>query len=244
MKENDKNRGSIAFNAIFIIVGIGLIAMAAFICFKSSSFKRKAVEVPATISRIESYTTTRSSKHGRRTKTHHNVYVTYEFNGMTYENIPLGSYSSDMYEGAVVTILCDPDNPVDIDNKRMLYFPVILLSIMGVLFGAGGIIPMAISIKKKKKKENLMRNGRTVYAIVNDVSENPSYSVNGRHPYKIKCTYTDESGFRKYEFVSGNIWDDNPELDFPVGSSIRVYVDVNDYSKYYVDCAHKASMNF
>lgn len=25
-----------------------------------------------------------------------------------------------------------------------------------------------------------MRNGRTVYAIVNDVSENPSYSVNGK----------------------------------------------------------------
>ncbi|MGN9019422.1 DUF3592 domain-containing protein [Lachnospiraceae bacterium HCP1S3_C3] len=244
MRENDKNRGSIAFNMIFVIVGIGLIAMAVFLYLKSSAFKRKAVEVPATISRIESYTTTRSSKHGRRTKTNYNVYVTYDFDGVTYENIPLGSYTSNMYEGAVITILCDPDNPVDIDNKGMLYFPVILLSIMGVLFGAGGIIPIVISGKKKSKKENLMRNGRAVYAIVNEVGENPAYAVNGRHPYKIKCTYTDESTFQKYEFVSGNIWDNNVELDFPVGSSIRVYVDVNDYSKYYVDSDNKAGVSF
>ena len=52
MRENDKNRGSIAFNMIFVIVGIGLIAMAVFLYLKSSAFKRKAVEVPATISRI------------------------------------------------------------------------------------------------------------------------------------------------------------------------------------------------
>lgn len=115
---------------------------------------------------------------------------------------------------------------------------MILLAVMGVIFGTIGFVPTMILIKKKNKKKKLMINGKVIYAVVDDVARNLSFAVNGVNPYRIRCSYMD--GLRTYEFVSENMWD-NPEEDFPVGSSIRVYVDSNDYGKYYVDSYNRVS---
>ena len=80
MREKSKNRGMILFCMIFLVAGIVLAGMAVIIYFNNSSFKSRAVKIPATIERIDSYTTTRKSNRGTRTKTNHNVYVSYEFN--------------------------------------------------------------------------------------------------------------------------------------------------------------------
>lgn len=238
MREKSKNRGMILFCMIFLVAGIVLVGMAVLIYFNNSSFKNRAVKIPATIERIDSYTTTRKTNRGTRTKTNHNVYVSYEFNGTPYNNIHLRSYTSSMYEGKAITILCDPHNPTDVDVEGMIYFPVILLAVMGVIFGTIGFVPTMILVKKKNKKKKLMTNGKVIYAVVDDVARNLSFAVNGVNPYRIRCSYTD--GLRTYEFVSENMWD-NPEEDFPVGSSIRVYVDSNDYGKYYVDSYNRVS---
>ena len=58
--------------------------------------------------------------------------------------------------------------------------------------------------------------------------------MNGQNPYVIYCSWKDEYADVLYRFKSDNLWTD-PSFLFDSGSEINVYVDGNDFSKYYVD---------
>ena len=77
-----------------------------------------------------------------------------------------------------------------------------------------------------------MQTGKRVYAEVTGGVVNYAYTVNGRHPYKLECCYTEEITGIKYLYRSGNIWID-PQLF--VGQQVAVWVNPADLSKYYVD---------
>lgn len=115
-----------------LILGIILVAFACFIYYRNNAFFRKAEKTNAYISRIE---TERSRRNGK-IKYHHTAYVTYEVNGVRYENIKLNYYSFDMDEGETITIYYNPDNPRVIKYKKENY---ILIGVMG-LFGGTSII--------------------------------------------------------------------------------------------------------
>lgn len=113
------------------------------------------------------------------------------------------------------------------------FFSVIPL-FMGIIFSLVGFIPLIISAKKNKRQKNLLTNGRVLYATVDEITWNGSMTVNGQNPYLILCSYKDEYQDVIYRFKSNNLWID-PIHVFPVGSTIEVYVDPNDYSNYYVN---------
>lgn len=233
-----KNKTEKALFAVFAIVGIGLIIGGIIWLINGISFKAKAVEITGEIVNIESYYTGSGSKK----KLHHNVYIDYEYNGVYYDNVMLGEYTSGMYEGKMITLLCDPDNPGDVRTGSSTVFVPIVLMIFGLVFGLVGIIPLLSGAKKNASQKRLLVEGRVLHAVVESVTLNTSYRVNGRSPYIIYCTYTDEFNGTVYRFKSNNIWN-NPEMMFPVGSSINVHVDSNDYSKYYVDTEYSTSTN-
>ncbi len=79
-----------------------------------------------------------------------------------------------------------------------------------------------------------MEKGRRIMAVVDSIEVNTSYRVNGRHPYVIYCTYTDISTGIQYKYKSNNLWTDPTEIYTP-GMDIPVYIDGNNYSKYFVD---------
>ena len=73
-----------------------------------------------------------------------------------------------------------------------------------------------------------------MWAAVEAVERNYRYAVNGRHPMNIIATYTDDYSAKNYRFKSRNIWDESV-YDIEQGDQIRVYLDRNDHTKYYVD---------
>lgn len=223
MKKIDK-----VFNMVFIIFSVvGMIFVVTGIIWIVSSIRLKqdAVEITAVISEIESYRNTDGERSCR-------VYVTYTYEGKIFENVRLSEYSSNMYEGKEITLFLNPEKPENVSTGSAVGGIVFIA--MGAIFVLVGIIPIAVMVKKASAKKKIIATGYSIYGTVEGIGYNTSYSVNGRHPYVIYCTYRDDYKNIIYRFKSDNLWN-NPESIVQPGSEIRIYVNRDDYSKYHVD---------
>ena len=165
--------------------------------------------------------------------THYNVYVTYEYKDALYEEVSLGFYSSSMYEGKEISVLCDPNNPGRIEEDTAVSIAGVVMLFMGAIFFLVGFVPIISGIIKAGKAKKLLSTGQVLYATVDMVDVNRSYRVNGRHPYVIYCTYKDPYQDVIYRFKSDNLWSD-PGYAYQPGSTIKVLVNPKKYSEYYV----------
>lgn len=215
------------FPGIYLIIGLGLFVGGLAWLISCFHFRESAIEVPAVITEI----TKQRDSDGEY---HYKVYISYEYSGEFFEDIPINSYSSSMYEGQEITLYCDPEHPGKAKVSSMFYFGPVLLIGLGTAFSVIGGVILIIYIKKTTRRKKIKTEGRILYATVEQIVYNESYSVNGSHPYVIYCTYGDNYKDVIYRFKSENLWYDPSDL-FPVGSSIEVRVDEKDYSKYYVN---------
>lgn len=216
--------------SIFAIIGIGLICGAVLILINGIRFKQTAVKITATIADITTY-------YDNDGDAHYEVFVTYSFGGQIYDGIRLGEYSSSMYVGKSISLLCDPEHPGRVKTSSGMFISSITLSIMGIVCLCIGGVPLFFSARKKLQKKRILANGRVLYAVVDRIGINTSQSVNGQYPYIIYCTWKDEYADVLYRFKSDNLWAD-PRTAFKEGREIAVYVDPTDFSKYYVDAEH------
>lgn len=211
---------------IFLIIGVVFLAVGIALLNSGIKFRKNAVETKAVITDIQT--------HRSGDDVNHSVWVEYEFDGKVYEDIRLNEYNSGMHVGKEITILVDPKNPQKVSTEYGLIFAGGVFILMGVIFSCVGIIPIIVGIKKSSLQKQLIAGGRYIFAKVESITQNTSYKVNGRSPYVVYCTYQDEYKDVVYRFKSGNIWQ-NPEYFLQPGSDVRVYVNGEDYSKYYVD---------
>ena len=123
----------------------------------------------------------------------------------------------------------------------LIVLPIVFGS-LGMLFLGLGIAFLSVEMKKRKMCKRLLQDGYYILAEVIEVDRNCNVSYGntsrvggGRHPYIIRCGYTDENG-TLHIFTSRNIRN-YPGNDL-IGRQVRVYVDRNDYNNfryYYVD---------
>ena len=223
-------KAKIVEKAIFIlivIIGTILVMFGIKFAYNSIRFSKDAILIEAQITAIETY----KNDDGELS---HRAYISYMFEKQEYADVPLGIYSSNMYEGKTVDVYIDAENPQYVVSKTRLWVESAMLIGMGIVFSMMGWIPIIRFIKKARKKQWLLQNGKILYGIVESIDWNTSYTVNGQHPYLIYCTYTDETDGTVHHFKSENLWYD-PGVAFPLGSDIKIYVNRDDYSSYYVD---------
>lgn len=215
------------FGGIFLLVGIVMLAVGIIILGSNRRFRERAEEVTAIISEISSY-------RGSKGKMRHDVFVSYTYNGRRYEDVSLNFYSSNMYEGKEIRLLCDPENPGHVESSGGMLFLTCMFTGMGILFTIIGAVPIILAVKGSARKKRLLQSGRKIWATVEDIAQNTSYRVNGRHPYVVYCTYRDEGLDTVYRFKSDNIWT-NPHLAMRIGDTVPVYVDGKNFQFYHVD---------
>lgn len=214
-------------SGVFLSIGVIFFVSGILWMVNILQFRSRAVEVYGQIERIE----TSWDSDGESSR---EVYITYTYNGKTYNNVRINTYTSSMYEGKEITLFCDPYNSGRVELKSTLYLAPVLFIVIGAIFSlVGGGLSMVKLIKAGKKRK-LMRQGLTLYATVEEISHNTGYSVNGKHPFVIYCSYRDEYRDVTYRFKSENLWTD-PSPVFPEGSTIPVLVDGENYSQYYVN---------
>ena len=225
MKNKTKENGVEKLLGIcFFAVGILMIVIAIICAAFSGNTKKTAEKVTGTITGIY-------SSRGDDTNGNSSITVAYTYNGKQYET-GLSEYSSSMWVGKDITLYVNRDNPRKVRTEELLFLPTLILAIIAVPFLVIGGIFLLITMKQRKKKEYLMQHGKRIMAEVTGGSRNLNYTVNGRHPWKLECRYEDVFSGEIYLFSSSNVWMD-PELY--IGRQVTVYVDGDNYRKYYVD---------
>lgn len=221
-----KNKALNLLNTIFLLIGIAVMAVGIFILIHMIKFAGNADEVEAIITDIQTY-------RGYDDETEHDVFVKYVYEGFEHE-VELDSYSSSMYVGKTITILVNREEPREVMVKGLDYLFTLIPIGIGLVFALVGGVPMIVGRRKGRKQQLLKENGRRIQATIDDITVNYHFSVNGRHPYQILCSYKDEYTAQVYCFKSGNIWKD-PYLVCDVGSLIDVWIKQDNYDKYFVD---------
>ena len=221
MKENRVEK---LLGICFFAAGIVMLVIAIICAAFSGNTKKTAEKVTGTITGIY-------SSRGEDSNGNSSITVSYSYNGQQYET-GLGEYSSSMWVGKDIGLYVNQDNPRKVRTGELLFLPTLILAIIAVPFLAIGGIFLMLAIKQRKKKEYLMQHGKRVMAEVTGGSRNINYTVNGRHPWKLECRYEDVFSGEIYLFSSENVWMD-PQLY--IDRQVTVYVDGNNYRKYYVD---------
>lgn len=222
--------------SIFGLIGIALLIGGGFWLGSNIRYNQTAEPVTAVITSIE----TRRDSDG---DIDYDVYVSYTYDGERYEDIWLNFWSSGMSEGENMTLYCNPGDPTSPHSPSSDYLGGALLLFMGLCFFLVGLCNWINFFKKKKRKKMVLENGIHILATVDDISVDTSLRVNGNSPFVISCYYEDEYTGTTYEFVSEQFWD-CPEEVFPMGSTIDVTVDPNDYSNYHVNAEEKMAWRF
>ncbi len=231
MKLKSASNVTTIVGVVFALVGVILISVGIGIFASNKKFEATAETTTAVITDIETY----YKRSGGEKKRYRDVYVQYEVDGKVYDR-ELNYYSSGMYTGQTIEIMYNPENPAEIRSGNSLLMLLILCG-MGVVFAAIGVPFTAISIKGGAKKR-LKANGERVTGTITDVITITNVTINGSHPYKAECEVIDQFTGEKYLYSSKQVMND---ITYMVGSTVDVYVDPNDKSKYYVDLESVAS---
>ena len=118
---------------IFFITGTILLIAALFACIQSSVEFSSGTTVTAEIEQIQRETTGDGEDH-------HVVYVRYTYEGVTYDHIPLYSYSASMRKGDSIELLINPANPRRADTTWGMPFLFALFMIICSFFIVRGLL--------------------------------------------------------------------------------------------------------
>lgn len=225
MKKNQNILEIILFS-IFSIVGVFFL-IAGIIWYQVASNKEKTfIKTEATITYIG-----KSSTYGSEQK--RMVEVEFQVDGKKYE-AELSEWNHGMKVGNVLEILYNPENPNEIMGNGYSFGYWIFIG-MGTLFVVIGLIPCTIVIFKKQKRKRLLKIGTKVEATIDNIGFKMNYSVNGKHPYILECSFVDSKGM-VYFFKSDSIWYPiEVLLEHQNIKTVPVYVDMKNPKKYYVE---------
>ncbi len=91
------------------------------------------------------------------------------------------------------------------------------------------------NIKRKKLKEELLRNWEYINAKVSFVWYNKTIAVNKRNPMYFLCEFVDNNTNELHEFKSINFWQWNINEYVKVWDLRKVYLNWMNMKRYYVD---------
>lgn len=216
----------IIFFLVFAVIGVGMLIGSFSILNMETSAMDGAEEITAYITDIQTH---RDSDRD----VDHDVFVTYEYDGVTYEDQKITSYSSDMYIGEELTLYFNPLRPTLLTVKGHEYFGFRMTLFMGIVFFLVGISYPFYQLIVKLRKKRILKKGYILHATIEDIVLNTSMRVNGQSPYVIYCSYYDALQNLTYRFKSDNLWTD-PGYVYQPGDPIEVAADPKNYKHYHV----------
>lgn len=222
-------------SAILFIVGAFLLAFAIWLASDSIKFLYGSLHAEGVVVELV-------EKSGKDNDNNHMMlwYPVVEFTAQSNQTIRfesrLGSNPSMYSKGQSVDVVYQPAKPQDArinSTMDMWYLPGFMGSV--ALLMTFVAIGLALSIiARRRERQRLMSIGHVITTEVYSIMPDTSMSIKGRHPYRILSRYHHLESGRTYVFESDPIWY-NPEEFFSDVKDLPVYVDPQDYSKYYID---------
>lgn len=109
----------------------------------------------------------------------------------------------------------------------------IVLLILGLAFGGVGGGLIAYGLHLKKKEADLRQNGQLIQAEIKEVEINGAIEMNGANPWRVVAHWLNTASNELFVFKSANLWFD--PTDYLKGSTIPVFIDPTDPTRYHVD---------
>lgn len=209
------------FGGGFLAVGIILFAVCIYVYVSGTSFKEKAQPVQAVILAMQ----------GATSESLGTPLLEYVVGGKTYTTT-LNMSSSSMHPGKQITVYYRVDNPQEVRYLDADKWVIAILLVMGFVFGGIGTVVLVLRRRSRQRVSRLLSTGDVLEAEITDIREDHEQSMRGRHPIVISCRYTAPDG-RIHLFQSGSFWYASHAID--PKKKVRVYVDRNNPSTYYVD---------
>jgi len=222
---------------VFATIGLVLLAGAISLYFAKQSFLKRAETVQGKVVELVSKRSDNSIMYTPVISFITREGSEIEFASSVSSNPP--SYSV----GETVEIMYDPKEPneADINSFSSLWLGVLVLGILGTVFFLIGFAIILYGLKKQKKKQHLLDNGKRIVTTFKEVYINYGLEINGRNPYQISSQWLDTETNKMYVFKSENIWFDPKE--FIKTEEIKVLINPNDPKKYLMDISFLPALN-
>ncbi len=209
---------------VFIIVGSLCALTGLTLGIVNAVDSKNYISTQATISYLDTYTNSDGD-------TSHIVKVDFEFDGQQYSDVELNFWSSDMYVGQEITILCHKENPLIIKSSLIAILVPCVVTGFGLLFFVITLFPLKKELKIRKNAKIAKEQGELVLCKIVNIITDKSYRVNGRYVNNIiECEAINDSVTSTYKSAPFS-----KKYFVEIGSTINVYRNREDSSKYYVD---------
>ncbi len=211
-------------------LGIIMLLIAGYLYFKSVEFKKNAFKTTGLIVELVNHKSSTNKKRLFAPK------VCYYIASKQYFYLSKTSTSNPLYKvGKKIIVYYDPKNIRNVELEGLSsYSGILFTGGLGLLYILFGIIPLYLQKRKQEKNVWLRQNGRKIQAHFEGVILKKVYQVNRKSPYIITAQFLDILNNKVYNFKSEDIWYD-PKSYIQNNKTINVFVDANNYKKYYVD---------
>lgn len=222
MKDNyAKNKRTI--NYIFTSLGFIILILSIALAIHDYKLEQQAVNIKATILSLD-------YKQGSYQAT-----IKYKVGTETYR--PTIKIKDNKYAvNDEIPIKYNINNPGTLieTNKYIYYLPGFVISLILLLLSLGKTIK---NLKRSSNINHLKTKGIYIYANITEVFvDNKKRKHKGKHPYKLRCKYTNPIDNKEYVFESEDSFLDFNEIFARYNNqTIIVYLDKKNTSNYYVD---------
>lgn len=213
----------------FVVGGLLMVAGAGALGLRARAFVARAAPADGTVVELV------PSRSGKSTSWYPRVaFVTADGRRVEFRS-SAGSNPPAHAPGDPVRVLYDPAKPSEarIDRALDVWGAPGFLAAFGALFASIGGAMLTWGAARRRRAEWLRRNGTRVDATFQRVEPNESFSVNGRHPFRIVAQWLDPARNEVHVFHSENLWFDPTE--YVAEGTIPVFVERGNPRRYVMD---------
>lgn len=161
------------------------------------------------------------------------IIIEYQYQENTYTK-ELGYFSNEIYISQSVTIYVNKDNPTDFIYEGSSQFAIYFCFIIGTVLLISNLVLLFVYKYNDDCNKILLTKGKCLLCEVLYADEDEKKSMFDRHPYIFTCIYNDLENDEQEIFTSESIYCKNNGLTY-IGKIVKVYVDPNDKTNYYID---------
>lgn len=222
------NRVLSLIQIIFLLVGLALLGVAAWLYIDTAEFERHSQTAEGKVVAIE--------EHGTSGERYYHPVVEFTTRDGARERFvsSFGSRPAAYDVGESVTVLYPEGSPREAKIKSFwsLWLGVVIAGGLGAVFVLMALVFFVV-LGAGKRNRRLVQTGLPVEAVFREVEQNRAIRVNRVHPWRVVMAWTDPATGKEYLFRSENLWQDPGDRLDP--TLIRVFIERGNPRKYYVD---------
>lgn len=224
-----KNNISGAIFGCVLLILFGFFGIIGSLFIVNTQKVENATKTTATITKIDiSY-----KRINGKTKKVRDVYVQFDADGRTYNNVKIGTWFRGMKSGDPVKIIYNAENPYEAQHQ-LFFGKALIIGIIIFLAFVGMAISILAEVTRPQRIEKFKAQSTRLNARVDSITFNKNFAKGKKkiHPHTVECSAYDLSTGSTRQFTRKNIYINLEKYNL---KTVPVYISTKNTSKYYID---------